>query len=268
MIYIIFIIIIMCFSISAYIRSKVESYYFYPVIGENENNALESVIDNHRAILYTKNIIIENNNELENNDNVVRNVLLVAHGNGGNVYNRKELIDYISKMYDGDIYCFEYPGYGACEGKASVKSCIAECLWWIRYLSTRYKHIDLYGESIGGGIIMQSYKNLNDSLQNIIGTIYLQSTFCSIYYTIKDMNHCIAAFYRLLWKDDLNTLNILRDPICRNKRIVFIHSPDDEVISYDQACENYQECCSIKKLFFETMGSHNYTELSSDMFKK
>jgi len=266
MIYIIIIIISMCISLRAYIRSKVESYYFYPDNGVNENHILESVIGNHRAILNTKNIIIDD--EIEKNNNISKNALLIAHGNGGNIYNREGLIKTISEMYDGDIYCFEYPGYGACEGIVSMKGCIDECSWWIQHLSSRYRYIDLYGESIGGGIIMQTYKNLNNTLQNMIGTIYLQSTFCSIYHTIKDINYYLAKIYRLLlWKDDLNTLNILKDPICRNKRIVFIHSPDDEIISYDQACENYQECCSDNKLFFETNGTHNYTELSPNMFK-
>lgn len=90
--------------------------------------------------------------------------LIISHGNAGNIFNRVGLLDRLSH-YPGDIYCYEYDGFGPLGHKpVSIQNCRENHLFWLKYLKQHgYKHIDLWGESIGGGIVMETLDYLQDN---------------------------------------------------------------------------------------------------------
>lgn len=182
-------------------------------------------------------------------------VLIISHGNSGSFLDRGYVIDKLEK-YTGDIYLFEYPGFSGIPGKTNIKNCVNELLFWIKYLKPKYQKIDLFGESIGGGIVIETcYKYEID----YINKIYLQSTFTSMENVIKNLNYGLYLLYKFMLLDDLNNAKNLRNIQC--DKYVIIHSPDDKLIKYNQALEN---CEILKRLdkkvkFIEGSGIHGNT---------
>lgn len=137
-----------------------------------------------------------------------------------------------------------------------MSNCVNELFFWINYLKKQYKKIDLYGESIGGGIVIETCKKYSI---NTINKIYLQSTFTSMKDVIKDMNNILYYFYRILLLDDLNTNKSLENIKCN--KFVIIHSKEDDLINYNQALQNYEKLQKLNKIvkLISAYGDHNNT---------
>ena len=244
-----------------------QKLYFYPstYISPTKNKIIQP-FKNHYAIV----------NNLDNKLKLNKPCLLISHGNAGNITNRDYLLDILNN-YDGDIYCYEYPGFGKCEGSLSINSCVSEHMFWLELLANKYPQIHLWGESIGGGIVIETLcrlkKDSHSHIINKIAKIYLQSTFSSIYNVICTLNPTLAKFYYLLLFDDLETSNNLvhEDFVSKfNKsEIIILHSRKDEIIPFSESEINYNACKKNKlnvKLI-EIKGSHNNIQLPNfDIF--
>jgi hypothetical protein len=238
-----------------------QKLYFYPstYISPTKNRII-SPIQNHYSITNISDIKLKSN----------KPCLLISHGNAGNITNRDYLLDILNK-YDGDIYCYEYPGFGKCEGSISINSCVSEHMFWLELLSNKYQQIDLWGESIGGGIVIETLcrlnKNTHNNIINKIGRIYLQSTFSSIYNVIRTLNPTLANFYYLLLFDDLETSrNLVHDDFIskfKHLEIIILHSRKDEVIPFSEAEINYNVCIrnKLNVKLIEIKGGHNNIQL-------
>jgi hypothetical protein len=235
-----------------------EKYYFYP----------------SSYIAHTKNKIINISNTyyaLTNNNayrlKINKPCILISHGNGGNITNRDYLLEKLDSYGECDIYCYEYPGFGHCPGSISISNCVDAHIFWLEYLSKKYPRIDLWGESIGGGIVVETLCRLNkkkhSNIINKIGKIYLQSTFSSIYNVIKSINPNLAKFYYLLMFDDLETAkNLSHDDYIskfKENEIIILHSKSDELIPFKEAEINYKKCMENKLnvRLIEIKGTHN-----------
>jgi hypothetical protein len=192
-----------------------------------------------------------------------KKVMIIAHGNAGSFLSRDYMLDKLSE-YSGDIFLFEYPGFTGVEGKSNIKNCVNELMFWIEHLKPKYKKMDLYGESIGGGIVVEACSK--HSL-NFINKIYLQSTFTSMGDVIRDLHSGLYMLYNVLWLDDLNTLKSLKKLHC--KKFVIIHSPDDKLINYEQSQKNLLALQGLNKKvkFVRGSGSHGNTYFELDKKK-
>ena len=242
-----------------YARSTIDCLYFEPAKKrdmEEFNNLNPDYpcvkIDNHYA-LYRKG---KNPNK----------VMIVAHGNAGSFLDRGYVLDKLEK-YSGDIYLFEYPGFSGISGKTNIENCVGELMFWIQHLKPKYKKMDLFGESIGGGIIIETCSKHSI---NFINRIYLQSTFTSMSDVIRDLHSGLYLLYNILFLDDLNTNKSLENVLC-NKWVI-IHSPDDTLIKYQQAQKNYMLLQKLNKQvkFIKGRGTHGNTlfELKMDNKEK
>lgn len=231
-----------------------EKLYFYPssYIAQTKNKIIN--IKNNYAII--------TNNSLKLN----KSCLLISHGNAGNITNRDILLEKLN-AYDGNILCYEYPGFGECPGTISITNCVEAHIFWLDFLSKKYEKIDLWGESIGGGIIVETLCRLDIQTHahiiEKIGKIYLQSTFSSIYNVIKSINNFLSKFYYLLMFDDLETSENLShyDYLSKFKsnQIFILHSKQDEIIPFREAEINYKKCLenNINVKLIEIKGTHN-----------
>jgi hypothetical protein len=207
--------------------------------------------------------------EISNGSFQKKRCLLISHGNAGNIYNRVGLLDDLSH-YPGDIICYEYDGFGLLEHKSiSIPSCRSNHIFWLNYLVQQgYQHIDLWGESIGGGIVMETldYLCLNDVrvtsddlILSRIHQVYLQSTFSSIRNLLSGMGSVLYYVYSALFLNDLDTQSILAK--FRGSPIMFhiLHSRVDEIIPYQEAKTNYSECIKnrVHVKFWNIGGTHN-----------
>lgn len=227
---------------------------------------------NHYAIINYVIINYQIINNPTNNLKLNKSCLLISHGNAGNISNRDYLLE-ILNSYDGDIYCYEYPGFGKCEGSVSIASCITEHIYWLERLSQKYPKIDLWGESIGGGIIVETLCKLdekkNESIIKKINRIYLQSTFSSIYNVIKTLNPNLAMGYYILGFDDLEVAKSLSHSEYKSKfknnEIIIMHSITDEIIPFSEAEILYNTCAQNKLnvKIIEIKGDHNNISLGT-----
>jgi esterase/lipase len=232
-----------------------EKLYFYPssYIAPT-NNKIVVINDIYYALT--------NATKLQTN----KPCLLISHGNAGNITSRDILIDKLNN-YDGDIYCYEYPGFGNCPGSITITNCVDTHIFWLERLLQKYPKVDLWGESIGGGIIIETLcrldVNVHKNIINKINKIYLQSTFSSIYNVIKTINPYLSKLYYLLTFDDLNNSDNLchEDFISKflNNEIIILHSKSDDIIPYSEAMINYKKCKENKLnvRFIEIKGTHN-----------
>ena len=229
MILIIIILLILTLLILLIIKINRDRFYFRLKYNNIDDTIPEINIGNHYAIYYK-------------NNNKPNNCLLISHGNSSNIYNSQNLINTIQKLYDGDIYCYEYPGFGKCKNKLSIKNCVNEHLFWLDYLSKEYENIDLWGYSIGGGIILQTIKYIPNNISNQIKKIYLHSTFSSIENVLKKYNFILYILYKTLFVDDLNTFKEFDNDFFKDKEIIILHSKHDKLILYEEAVNNYNKC--------------------------
>lgn len=222
-----------------------QRFYFFP-------SKLE-----YKTKYYIKNI--ENHYVLTNTEKISKKrCMIISHGNAGNIMNRDYIIDEILKQhYDGDIYIYEYCGFYKCEGVANIKNCIDEHIFWLNYLSKKYENIDLWGESIGGAILLETLSKINNS--NFIENIYLDRTFSKLSNVITNINPNLGMIYNVLLFDDFESINLFGNKNIKNKKIKILHSKNDEIIPYREALNNYNECIklNVDVKFIELQGSHN-----------
>jgi uncharacterized protein len=87
-----------------------------------------------------------------------RAVVLVAHGNGGNLSHRYELLQQLAAL-NVSTMIFDYRGYGRSAGAPSEEGILADARAARRWLATRAgvqeNDIVLMGESLGGGVMVE-----------------------------------------------------------------------------------------------------------------
>jgi len=248
--YILLFIVILIIIVYLSIRQLVQRFYFEPSDKILSTEFFIEHIDNHQALV---------RKHLGN-----RRCLLISHGNAGNITYRSTLFRQL-KNYPGDIYCYEYPSFGNLSGKLNIKGCVDQHLFWLNYLSDKYLEIDLWGESIGGGIMAETIKtldvkkNTDKKILNQIGTIHFQSTFSSLKTLIPHISGFLSFFYRIFALNDLNTIKNLQHPNFQKLKIIQYHSPQDEIIPFTEALgiKNICQKLALNYQFIEISGDHN-----------
>ncbi len=243
-------------SLALFIKNR-DKFYFTP------DNLYEKINNN-------KIITIKNSYAITNLKNKQRKkCLLLSHGNSGNITQYDQIITNLEKQYDGDIYCYEYPGFGYYKGIACINNCVKENKNWLNILSNNYETIDLWGFSIGGAIMIETLTKINDEiLINKINNIYIHGSFSNIKNVIYHRNTQLGDFYSLCGFNDLHTKQNLKHHILKNKKIIILHSKDDEIVPFNEAKINYNTAkkLNINVKFIEIKGKHNDFILPNNIF--
>lgn len=246
------IILLLIIIIYIYIYQYIDELYLEPIL-LNSSYKLDNLINidnNHYAIYEKRN---------------TKRIMLIAKGNHGNLQTFNKIFKKIKNIYDYDLLCYEYPGFGLLKSKrANIDYCIEETYFWIKYIEKlNYKKIDFLGFSMGGGIIIESLIKYNINYAN---NIYLFSTYSSIdgvLYSKNIFNYLLQLFF--LRKYNLDICNNL----CKIKcNVLYImHSKEDNKIPYDLAILNYNTPIkNIKnKIFIEIFGTHGNPYFNENM---
>jgi hypothetical protein len=190
--------------------------------------------------------------------------LLISHGNAGNITQYDKIITDLEKQYDGDIYCYEYPGYAFKKGIACINNSVKENIKWLHILNDVYETIDMWGFSIGGAIMIETLTNLTklnnyQQINNKINNIYIHGSFSNIKNVIYHRNKQLGDFYSFFEFNDLHTKEKLCNKIFNNKKIIILHSKDDEIIPYSEALINYNTAkkYNLNVVIISIKGTHN-----------
>jgi len=153
-----------------------------------------------------------------------RYVMLVSHGNGGNVSVRPSLIEC---MLDADcsVFIYDYCGYGKSKGLPDLQNIVAagECAY--RYLIGRQKYkpddVIVYGESLGGAVSACLAERCPTA------GLIIQSGFSSLYKIAIEKIALIGIYPPLLFPADFDTakrMSRLQLPV------LIIHGTDDGLV--------------------------------------
>jgi len=87
-----------------------------------------------------------------------RAIVLFAHGNGGNLSHRADLLRVLHDDLSLSTLAFDYRGYGRSEGKPSEQGVLedgrAAAAWLAERTGVRPTELVLYGESLGGAVVV------------------------------------------------------------------------------------------------------------------
>jgi len=87
-----------------------------------------------------------------------RAVVLFAHGNGGNLSHRADLLRVLHDRLKVSTLAFDYRGYGRSEGKPSEQGVMDDArsaaAWLVERTGVRQTDLILYGESLGGAVVV------------------------------------------------------------------------------------------------------------------
>jgi fermentation-respiration switch protein FrsA (DUF1100 family) len=175
-------------------------------------------------------------------------VVLVCHGNAGNVGDRLGLLLAFHRMGLA-VLLFDYRGYGNSEGRTTEAGTYrdAEAAW--RYLTgvrgLAPERIVAFGESLGGAVAIELAR------RRPLGLLIVESTFTSV----PDMGARLYPWapVRLLCRiryDSLAKVGALTLPK------LFLHSPEDEIVPYESGRRLFEAAAEPKE-FCATAGGHN-----------
>lgn len=176
-----------------------------------------------------------------------RLVILICHGNGGNISHRLDL--YQALLETGvSVFTFDYRGYGRSRGHPSEEGTYRDAQAahaWLRRKGYAGGKIIVYGESLGGGVASEL------CLREETGGLILQSTFTSI----PDIGAELFPWLPVRW---LGTIRYdTRGKLPRLKiPVLILHARHDGLIGFHHAKENFAAAVE-PKLFREIGGNHN-----------
>jgi len=183
-----------------------------------------------------------------------RAVLLFCHGNAGNISHR---LDSIRIFHDLglSVLIFDYRGYGKSEGEPTEKGTYldAEAAWnfLVKDKGIDPARIVIFGRSLGSAVAAEL------AMKREAGALIIESGFTSIpdlarqYYPYMPVSLITRFHYATI--DKVSSLALPK---------LFIHSPEDETIPYDQGMRLFEKAGEPKE-FLKLRGDHNEGFLQS-----
>lgn len=174
-------------------------------------------------------------------------VVLVCHGNGGNISHRLGLAQAL--LGTGvNVFLLDYRGYGRSEGHPSEQGTCLDAhaaYGWLRSRNFPPGRIVVFGESLGGGVAAEL------AVSSPVGGLILQSTFTSIPDIGAELFPWLPVrrIARIRY-DTFSRLPDIRVPV------LIMHSRADELVPYAHSQKNFA-AANEPKLFWEIRGGHN-----------
>lgn len=189
-------------------------------------------------------------------------IILFAHGNAGNIYNRIHFIQLFSEM--SSVIIFDYQGYGKSIGTPSEENVYSDILNMWKYIkkTLRYKpkNIVLFGESLGCSAVSWLGSYLCDK-KDKPKLIIMQSGFSSLKDIVSDI---CPTFIYWIFKYKFENINYVKK-IGDKIPILIIHSPQDEIININHAAKLILANKNI--FFYRINGTHNNPEINEKYFE-
>ena len=187
-----------------------------------------------------------------------RGVILFSHGNAGNLAGRLESISML-RSFGFSVLAYDYGGYGYSTGKPSEQRCYKDIRAMWDYLTEDHgvtpKDILLFGRSLGGGPTAELAQHVTP------GGIVLESTFMST----ADVARRNWLFRPMTWAIRHRFAN--KEKVENFKSpLLLIHSPDDEVIPYENGVGLFERAAAPKTLL-EIRGGHNMGFVNADNYR-
>ncbi|MCF6284002.1 MAG: lysophospholipase [Candidatus Hydrogenedentes bacterium] len=184
-----------------------------------------------------------------------RGVVLFSHGNAGDLAGRLESIGML-RSFGFSVLAYDYGGYGYSTGKPSETRCYADirAMWdyLIEEREIEAKDILIFGRSLGGGPTAELAQHV------IPGAVILESTFMST----ADVARRNPLLRTMTWA--IRHRFASKDKVAKIKApLLIIHSPDDEIIPFENGQGLFERATEPKTLL-EIEGGHNTGFVTSE----
>jgi fermentation-respiration switch protein FrsA (DUF1100 family) len=177
-------------------------------------------------------------------------VVLVAHGNAGNITHTVALLKRLRDQHQVSVMAFDYRGYGKSDGEPDevgiLQDARAARQWLARRANVDEHDIVLLGESLGGGVAVDLAAK--DGARGLV----LLSTFTSLPDVAR--HHWPLLPYARLMKNRLESISKIgyyHGPLLQ------VHGDQDRVIPIAQAEKLYSKAHAPKRLLVNTGADHN-----------
>lgn len=178
-----------------------------------------------------------------------RAVVLLAHGNAGNVASRAAWLQYLQTRAKVTVFAFDYRGYRRSDGKPTVSGAILDAKAArakLRELANvRDSEMYLMGESLGGAIAVQL--TADSPPRGLI----LQSTFSSL----RDVAH--VHYPRLSWLVPRRKLNSCEQISRYQGPLLLSHGDGDRTIPFSSGEKLFQSANEPKRFITIEGADHN-----------
>jgi hypothetical protein len=174
-------------------------------------------------------------------------VILVCHGNAGNISHRLDLYEALLETGVG-VFAFDYRGYGRSRGRPGEAGTYLDAqaaYQWLRRRGIAGQNIIPLGESLGGGVASEL------CLREETGGLILQSTFTSI----PELGAELFPWLPVRWIGTVRYDTHAKLPRIKVPVLV-IHGRQDELIGFHHGERNFA-AANEPKLFWEIKGDHN-----------
>jgi uncharacterized protein len=189
-----------------------------------------------------------------------RAVLLLAHGNAGNLTYLSGLLQCFQNDLRVTTLAFDYRGYGRSDGVATVEGVLEDARAARSFLANRAgvkeAEIVLMGRSLGGAVVVQL------AAENAPRGLVLESTFSSLRDVASHHYGAVAAL--VIPADRLNSaarIGRYKGPLLQS------HGDADRTIPYLLGLKLFEAANSPKKLVTNRDGDHNDTQ-SNEYFRE
>jgi len=176
-------------------------------------------------------------------------VMLVCHGNAGNISHRLELARLLLGLGTA-VLLFDYRGYGRSSGEPAEEGTYVDAqaaYRWLRERGFDAANIFVFGESLGGAVAAEL------ASRDKVGGLVLLSTFTSI----ADIGAELLWWLPVRWMNSIKYDTLSKLPRVKAPVLV-MHSRDDTLVRFHHAEENFA-AANQPKLFLEIRGGHNYS---------
>ncbi|ANQ05870.1 Uncharacterized protein PCOAH_00001800 [Plasmodium coatneyi] len=175
--------------------------------------------------------------------------ILFCHGNGENIYMLYDYFREASKVWNVNVFLYDYPGYGESTGTPNEQSMYqsgrAVYDYMVNVLNINAESIVLYGKSIG------SCAAIDIAIMRKVKGIILQSALMSL------LNICFKTRFILPFDSFCNIKKIGMVPCFA----FFIHGTDDKIVPFYHGLSLYEKCKLKVHPYWVVGGKHNDIEL-------
>lgn len=183
--------------------------------------------------------------------NQANGVLLISHGNAGNLSHR---LDLMSRLYRHgfSVFMYDYRGYGRSEGSPSEEGVYLDGRAAYDHL-TRVEGVDpsriiLFGSSLGGAVAVDL------ATQREAAGLILEATFSSG----KELAQTLYPFLpvKLLMKSEYDSIGKIREI---RIPLLVIHGSRDSIVPIELARDLYDAANEPKRFYVIENADHNDT---------
>ncbi|MBX9694482.1 MAG: alpha/beta hydrolase [Cyanobacteria bacterium] len=191
-----------------------------------------------------------------------KSVVLISHGNGGNLTFRIPLIAMFLRSKQS-VFIYDYEGYGKSEGSPTVENICADGEaafdWLISEKGFRAENVVVFGESLGCGVACKLAQ------RHPIKGIILQSAYTSLTDLAQEKLFWLRLYPQsYLDKFQLDNVSVLQG---KHAPLLLVHGTCDRLISVEHSRRLFKSA-ALPKSFIELpdAGHNDIFEMSQERY--